>query len=123
MLPRIRQARGADNAGNVLAHNGVAHRPMTRITLEHTFVLSKDAVFRDLDGEAVILDLAAGTYFGLNAVGTRIWQLLERHGRLQEVHDVLRQEYDAPSDVLESDLLGLVARLVEARLGQVQPPE
>jgi hypothetical protein len=98
-------------------------RPMTRITLEHTFVLSKDAVFRDLDGEAVILDLAAGTYFGLNAVGTRMWQLLEQHGRLRDVHDVLRREYDVESEVLEQDLLGLVARLVEARLGQVKPPE
>jgi Coenzyme PQQ synthesis protein D (PqqD) len=96
---------------------------MTRITLEHTFVLSKDAVFRDLDGEAVILDLAAGTYFGLNAVGTRMWQLLERHGRLQEVHDALREEYDVAPDLLERDLLGLVARLVEARLGDVKQPE
>jgi hypothetical protein len=90
------------------------------VTLASTFILSKDAIFRDLDGEAVILHLESGTYFGLNAVGTRIWQLIERDGRLTAVLDALRAEYEAPPDVLERDLLELVERLVEARLGEVK---
>ena len=93
---------------------------MAPISLANTFIPSKDAVFRDLDGEAVILHLDSGTYFGLNAVGTRIWQLMERDGRLTAVLDDLRTEYDASPDVLERDLLDLVARLVDARLGEVK---
>jgi hypothetical protein len=93
---------------------------MPPITLASTFVLNKDAVFRDLDGEAVILHLESGTYFGLNSVGTRIWQLMATDGRLTIVLDALRAEYDAPSDVLERDLIELVERLVEARLGEVK---
>ena len=93
---------------------------MPPITLSHTFSPSQDAVFRDLDGEAVILHLASGTYFGLNSVGTRIWQLMEQDGRLTVVLGELREEYDAPPDVLERDLLELVERLVEARLGEVK---
>ena len=38
---------------------------------------SPDVVFRDLEGEAVILDLASGTYFGLNEVGTRVWRMVD----------------------------------------------
>ena len=93
---------------------------MAHISLANTFVPSEDAVFRDLDGEAVILHLDSGTYFGLNAVGTRIWQLLERDGRLIAVLDDLRAEYEAAPDVLERDLLDLVSRLVDARLGEVK---
>ena len=93
---------------------------MTPISLANTFIPSTDAIFRDLDGEAVILHLDSGTYFGLNSVGTRIWQLMEREGRLTDVLDDLRAEYDAPADVLERDLLDLVTRLVEARLGEVK---
>jgi hypothetical protein len=93
---------------------------MASISLANTFVPSKDAVFRDLDGEAVILHLDSGRYFGLNAVGTRIWQLLERDGRLTAVLDDLRAEYEAAPDVLERDLLDLVSRLVDARLGEVK---
>jgi hypothetical protein len=33
-----------------------------------------DVLSRDLQGEEVILDLNTGVYFGLDPVGTRIWQ-------------------------------------------------
>ena len=93
---------------------------MSSVPVESIFVLSKDAIFRDLNGEAVILDLASGAYFGLNPVGTRIWQLIERHGRLQTVLDELRQEYEVGPDELERDLLDLVSRLADAGLGEVK---
>ena len=92
---------------------------MTPISLNNTFTLSKDALFRDLDGEAVILDLGSGTYFGLNAVGARMWQLIGQHAGLRTVFHQLCEEYDAAPDVLERDLVALVARLEKARLGEV----
>ena len=95
---------------------------MAPISLGSTFVLKESAVFRELDGEAVILDLDAGTYFGLNAVGTRMWQLIEQNGSLQAVFDEMRREYDVDPDVLERDLIGLVGRLAESRLGEVKQP-
>ena len=90
------------------------------LSLDHTFAISKDAVFRDLDGEGVILDLASGKYFGLNPVGARIWQLVEQHGGLRAVHDHLCREYDALPDVLEGDLLKLLAELEQARLVEMR---
>jgi hypothetical protein len=67
---------------------------------------------RELDGELVILDLDSGLYFGLDPVGTRIWQFVEEHGSLRVVWDRMRQEFDAPSDRLQSDLLAFVDALV-----------
>ena len=93
---------------------------MTPITLESRFIISKEALFRDLDGEAVILNLDAGTYYGLNAVGTRMWQLLERHGRLKPVFEELCREYDVAPNDLERDLIALVGRLAEVGLGRIQ---
>jgi hypothetical protein len=101
------------------------HAPPYTITvvrsasLENTFILSKDVLFRDLDGEAVILDLDSGRYFGLNAVGTRIWRLIEQHGQLSAVFAELCREYDAAPDELKEDLLELVSRLAEASLGEM----
>jgi hypothetical protein len=89
---------------------------MPPVTLDATVTLSKEAVFRDLDGEAVILDLHSGTYFGLNPVATRMWQLIAQHGQLRTVFDQLCREYDATPDTLEHDLLDLLARLVQAGL-------
>jgi hypothetical protein len=73
-------------------------------------------VYRELDGEAVILNLDAATYFGLDATGTRIWQLIEAHGRLDAVLAALADEYDASTDTLRADLFRLASQLVDKHL-------
>jgi hypothetical protein len=70
-----------------------------------------DVIFRELDGEAVVLNLDTGIYFGLDAVGTRIWRLLEEHKPLRLVLDTLVEEYDAAPDRLQRDLLAFIERL------------
>ena len=74
-------------------------------------------LFRDLAGEAVLLDPEAGTYFGLNEVGTRAWNLLGSAGAtLAAVHAALLAEYDAPPERIWDDLLALVRALLAHRL-------
>lgn len=81
--------------------------------------MSDDVVFRELEGEAVLLNLASGMYFGLDAVGTRIWQLLGEHQALQPVFERMLEEFDVDEQTLRSDLLVLVDRLTEH--GLLQP--
>jgi hypothetical protein len=72
---------------------------------------SPDVVFRDLDGEAVILDIASGTYFGLNAVGTRVWRMIEGGRNAAEVVDAIAAEYDADRATIASDVKRLLDEL------------
>lgn len=72
-----------------------------------------DTMVQELAGEAVLLNLASERYFGLDAVGTRMWQALTTADNVQAAHDVLLSEYDVASDVLRQDLLDLVQQLVE----------
>ena len=73
------------------------------------FRLSPDVAFRDLGGEAVIVDLAAGTYFGLNEVGTRVWQLVHEGHEESKIVDILTSEYEADRATIARD----VARLLD----------
>jgi hypothetical protein len=81
------------------------------VALNEAFIASPDVVFRDLDGESVLLNLATGTYFGLNATGTRMWQLIETHRVLEHVLAALSDEFDAPRSQLQTHLLDLVSQL------------
>jgi hypothetical protein len=80
-------------------------------------------LFRDLAGEAVLLDPDAGIYFGLNEVGTRAWNLMgEGTGagaNLAAVHAALLEEYDAPPERIWDDLLTLVRDLLAHRLLEI----
>lgn len=80
--------------------------------------VAPDVVFREVSGEAVILDLESQRYFSLDATGTRMWVLLAEHGALETVRDVLLTEYEVEPEVLERDLEVLVKELLEAGLLQ-----
>ena len=88
--------------------------------LDSVVVVPDEVVFRELQGEAVILNLASSTYFGLDAMGTRIWQLCEAHGSLRAVWEAIQQEFDAPGETLQSDLLAFIDDLCSKGLVTVQ---
>ena len=77
---------------------------------------SPDVVFRDLDGEAVILDLASGTYFGLNEVGTRVWRMIDEGSDVGQIIDVVAAEYDADRATITNDVNRLLDELARRRL-------
>jgi hypothetical protein len=93
---------------------------MPELTLERTVRISEDAVFRELDGEAVILQLESGMYFGLDPIATRLWQLIDAHGRLAPVLNAAIDEFEVDRQTLERDLLRLVSELAERKLVTVE---
>lgn len=80
-------------------------------TLDRTARVTGDTVFREVSGEAVLLQLERGMYYGLDPVGTRLWVLIVEHGSLQAVFDRALAEFDVSGEQLRSDLLDLVAEL------------
>ena len=48
-------------------------------TLHSRVSVNDDVLFQELDGEGVLLNLKTGVYFGLDSVGARVWQLLEKY--------------------------------------------
>ncbi len=68
-------------------------------------------LFRELSGEAALLNLESGVYYGLDAVGTRIWRLVADRQPLPQVCAALLDEYDVSADVLERDVRALVSDL------------
>jgi len=78
--------------------------------------VSDDVVFRDLAGEAVLLNLATGIYFGLDDVGTRIWHLISDRGSTDGIIEILMSEYDVERDRLRRDLDSLIRQLLDKGL-------
>ena len=66
---------------------------------------------RTVGEEVVILDLATGTYFGLDPVGARMWELMGEGKTLGEVCGVMLEEYEVSREELERDTLRLAGEL------------
>jgi len=79
-----------------------------------------DTVFaQEVDGEMVLLDMNSENYFGLDEVGTAIWQAMQEKESLKEVFEVLVEQYEVEEDVLKNDLVTFVEKLEESGLVKV----
>jgi predicted RND superfamily exporter protein len=82
-----------------------------------------DVMFRVLGDEAVLLNLATGTYFGLDDVGTRMWQLISEHGSMDKVIEIMLDEYEVEERQLRDDLAKLINQLSEKGLVKADAEE
>jgi hypothetical protein len=84
-----------------------------------TVVAIKDQVSCDLAGEAVILSLKSGMYYGLNAVGATIWSLIQAPMTISALEEALLQEYDVEPERCARDLLAILEELAAQGLIEV----
>jgi len=90
--------------------------PSPPMTKSSVVVAAKHQISCDVSGEAVILNLKSGVYYGLDALGARIWDLIQKPMTVGEIHSILLKEYEVQPDRCERDLLALLQKLADAGL-------
>jgi hypothetical protein len=90
------------------------------IAFSSRVVVPETVLFRELDGEAVLLNLNTESYLGLDDVGTRMWTLLTTQPSIQVAYDALLGEYDVAPDVLRNDVEVLVGQMLEHGLVELK---
>jgi hypothetical protein len=83
-------------------------------------VAAKGQVSADLSGEVVILNLESGMYYGLDAVGARIWDLVQTPRTVHDIRNILLDEYEVEAKRCEQDLLALLQSLIGEGLVEVK---
>jgi hypothetical protein len=86
------------------------------LPLDRRVAVPEGVLFQELDGEAVLLDLATETYYGLDDVGTRMLRVVTSAPTLDDGIASLAAEYDVPAETLRRDVLALVTSMVERGL-------
>ncbi len=89
------------------------------VSRQSKVVASKDQVSCDLAGEAAILNLADGVYYGLDPVGACIWNMLQEPKSLDELRDGVMNEYEVDAERCEHDILTLLGELEERGLIEI----
>ena len=91
--------------------------PMSQpLALSSRVVASTHQVSTTLSGEAVILHMTDGIYFGLNAVGATIWGRMQQPVALAAVVDHVTATFDVDRDTAERDVLRISAELADKGL-------
>lgn len=93
------------------------------ISTSSTVVCTDENLSCDLQGEAVVLNIHSGIYFGLNALGARIWGLIQKPANVSLVRDALLKEYSVDAMQCEADLVSFLKQLQANALIRVQNAE
>lgn len=84
------------------------------------FLASSGQVSCDLGDGAVILNLKDGSYYGLNPIGARIWELLQQPRTFTEIQETLVMEYDVEAETCRNEVVQLLQDLASRGLIEVE---
>ena len=93
----------------------------TMISLNTHVKVSNDQVSCDLAGEAAILDLKNGVYYGLDPVGARVWELIQEPTEVSCIISQLLDEYDVNEQECSQDVVALLSELLQRELIEICP--
>jgi hypothetical protein len=85
-----------------------------------TVVAASDLLASEFGDELIILNLRDGVYYGLEDVGTRIWQLLQRPISVPALRDALVTEFEVDPVRCEHDVRILLSELADKGLVEIR---
>ena len=91
------------------------HQNMNTL-IESRLSIPQDVLINEVGGEAVLLNLKTERYYGLDEVGTRMWQVMTTADSLDSAHETLLAEYDVEPGKLREDMDKLVDKLLSEGL-------
>ncbi len=94
---------------------------MEEVTLESTVELPPKVTFGHMDEEVAIFHEETGQYFGLDDVGSRVWEAFHQTNSLREAHTVLMEEFEIEDNDLEEAIIEFAKELVDLELLIVKP--
>lgn len=81
-----------------------------------TFIRNQETISGQIDAELVMVDIEKGSYFSLNSVATRIWELLENPITSEDLCDLLLKEYEVSSAQCQTDVEEYLSKMKELGL-------
>ena len=76
-----------------------------KISLDTIIKRSDELVHSDMDGETVMMSIEQSQYYGLDSVGTRIWDLIEQEMSVRDICAALMAEYDVDESQCQQDVI------------------
>ena len=94
--------------------------PSSRTINKNSIIVgNKELLCCDLAEGAVILDLTSGIYYGLDAVGTYVWALIQEPRAMSDIAAAVEEEYAVEPARCEQDLKRLFAEMSDCKLIEV----
>ena len=83
---------------------------------------SGDILDAEIEGEAVMMSVEKGEYYGLDKIGTEIWEMLAEPRSLAQLCAALLERYDVGPEECERDVAAFLETLLsDGSVNVVEP--
>ena len=90
------------------------------LSLTSIVAATRDQVSSDVGGETILLSMESAMYYGLDSVGSRIWELVRDPIAVVEIRDAIAREYDVDLEQCQADVLAFLQELAAKGLIEVR---
>lgn len=89
------------------------------VALTDKLVRQEDVLASIVEGELVMMNIQSDSFYGANAVGTRIWELLEQPLTVAQLCSLLQEEFDVDDQTCQQDVLPFIQKIIDEKLVRI----
>lgn len=90
------------------------------MNMQTTLKRNPELLAVDMDGETVMMDMESGNYFGINEVGSHIWEALETEKNIADIVNTVNNQFEVKdTENVEHDILSFLDDMLEQHLIEV----
>jgi len=86
------------------------------INMSTVVTYNPEIAHSDMDGEVVMMSVTNGEYYGIDAIGSHIWKLLEDKISIGDICATLHEAYDVSEDQCKQDVMAFINHLLEIKV-------
>ena len=92
----------------------------TALNLHSVVGQSSDLVATTIEDQTALLSISNGAYYGMDKIGSRVWELIVQPRAVSAVVDQLLTEFEVDRPTCEQHVLAFLQKLADADLLSVQ---
>ncbi|OIO66555.1 MAG: PqqD family protein [Zetaproteobacteria bacterium CG_4_9_14_3_um_filter_49_83] len=86
------------------------------ITMDLVIKRNPEMVFSDMDGEIVMMSIERGEYYGMDAIGSEIWNMLDEEISVADICSGLCKRFDVEESICRQDVLAFLEQMAERNI-------
>ncbi|MCT1403812.1 PqqD family protein [Paenibacillus sp. p3-SID867] len=84
--------------------------------MKDNYVIRKNVIVHNTENESVLLDMNTGKYYGLDFIGTEIFNLIQKGEELRTIEEIFMLKYNLEKRQIEMDLEKFINNLLKKKL-------
>jgi hypothetical protein len=87
-----------------------------KLSIHTTLARNSEIISSKIDDEVIMMSIEEGKYFGLDSIGSIIWELLEESNSLKEILPQLISEFEVSEEQCQKDCMTFILDMLDKKV-------